>query len=105
VEALAGFGGAIFAMRDNRGNSHSGRIAKSAVSSQKGMTRFQSMLPSAPAAAEIHAGEVEAFERAVPVFADLAAEGERVGVGDDPPARIGFADVDAVGDLEDWLVM
>jgi len=54
----------------------------------------------APASAEFHAGEFETFQRLVPVFADLAAEGEVVGMGDDPIARIGFADVDAVGDFE-----
>src|SRR5258706_3999138 len=50
--------------------------------------------------AEFHAGEFEAFEGILPVSADLAAEGEVVGVGVDPIARIGFADGDAVGDFE-----
>src|SRR5678815_3995013 len=50
--------------------------------------------------AEIDAEEFEALEGMVPVFADLAAEGERIGVSHDPIARRRGADVDAVGDFE-----
>ena len=51
-------------------------------------------------AAELGAEELEAFEWMVPVFADLAAEGELAGVGDDPVAGFSFSDVNAVGDFE-----
>ena len=54
----------------------------------------------APEPAEFDAGEFETFERMVPIFANLAAEGEVVGMGDDPISRVGFAEVDAVGDFE-----
>jgi len=50
--------------------------------------------------AEVHAGEFETFERMVPVFADLAAEGEAVGMSEDPVSRRGFADGDVVGEFE-----
>jgi hypothetical protein len=53
-------------------------------------------------AAKIDAEEFEAFEWVIPVFADLAAEGEAAGMGDDPIAGVGFSDVDTVGDFEGW---
>ena len=54
----------------------------------------------APAAAEFHAQEFVFPEVPAPVFAFLAAEDHAVGVGDDPVARFGGADVEVVGDLE-----
>src|SRR5690349_9162131 len=54
----------------------------------------------APAAAELDAQELELLEVLAPVFAFLAAEDQAVGVGDDPIARFGGADVEVVGDLE-----
>src|SRR5438128_2093058 len=46
--------------------------------------------------------DFEFFERVVPVVADLSAEGEVVGVSEDPIVRRGFTNVEAVGDFEAW---